>query len=628
MPQNQDIYVDGVKLDPTDEQFFMAVDHIKYASTNITYITGKAGTGKTTLLKYMVQLLPNALVLAPTGIAAINAKGRTIHSFFQLSKSIYLPNDKRLVKENLKYDKAKIDIIKSMRYLIIDEVSMVRCDILDAIDTILRLYRGNSTPFGGIKVILFGDLFQLPAIPPKGAMADTFYQYYDSVFFFDSKVYSKSNQSHIELTKIHRQTEEEFINLLNAVRVNRLTKEQLHRFNQQCVGEPIENSIMLAPTNRIVDEYNTEAYNRLNTCEKVFEAEVDGDFPSEHFPAEEYLHLKEGAQVMLLANKYNGDGSFMYCNGDIGVIEAFEENAVKISLGDKTITVGYHTWDNIDYTYNKETKMIESNVVGTFCQLPIKLAWAITIHKSQGLTFDNVFANLNSAFSAGQVYVALSRCRRLRGLRMPSDLRPQSIIVDNNVMTFARQQTPDTLLIEQIKSGKADAVYKECRDAVDVGDVHTIFQKYKEAIKLRDDFGTPLFVKYIGVKIRQIAHLKHYKGIIASYRNRVLAMRKELVDKVNAIEELNEKLSKLEKEQSSVVLLLAEKTQEIQQAKRELSKLTSENKKLSTQNTILSSNVSEKQRQILFMEEKLRCANNEINRLQNISWFQKLLGHK
>jgi myosin heavy subunit len=195
-------------------------------------------------------------------------------------------------------------------------------------------------------------------------------------------------------------------------------------------------------------------------------------------------------------------------------------------------------------------------------------------------------------------------------------------------MTFARQQTPDTLLIEQIKSGKANAVYKECRDAVDVGDVHTLFQKYKEAIKLRDDFGTPLFVKYIGVKIRQIAHLKHHKGIIASYRNRVLAMRKELVDKVNAIEELNEKLSKLEKEQSSVVLLLAEKTQEIQQAKRELSKLTSENKKLSTQNTILSSNVSEKQRQILFMEEKLRRANNEITRLQNISWFQKLLGHK
>ena len=540
------VEVDGIKLDPENRQFFQAAEHVKNSSQNIIYLTGKAGTGKTTFLKYIRQTYSGTVVvLAPTGVAAVNAYGQTIHSFFRLEFTPYPPGDQRLqvsqIYQRMSYRSEKIELIKNLSLLIIDEVSMVRCDILDAIDTILRVYRKNQEPFGGVKVLLIGDLFQLP---PIAQLSDwtILGQYYKSPYFFDSFVYKRASTTYIELEKPYRQTEQEFIDILNKVRVNHMSDSDLRRLNARYSKSFPKGSIFLTARNFEVENYNNKEYNELQGQEYTFNAQTVGIFSDAMKPVTDHISLKVGTQVMIMKNKYNKQlDEFDYYNGSIGTVTQIGNDCrwVSIKLDKGLVTVYPATWENIEFTWNPKTKESETRILGTYTQIPLKLAWAITIHKSQGLTFDKVTADLNSCFDTGQVYVALSRCKKLGGLFLKSPLLRGVIKVDQNVVNFSQKRTPDTMIVKEIEAGKADKIYKECRKAFDDNDAEKMIADYKEAVKIRDDFDTPKFNKYIKVKL---ALFHHYKAKCGAFLDVLAAKDKSIQEKRKELSEAKESI--------------------------------------------------------------------------------------
>ena len=445
---------EDMNYDTSNEMFRLAAELVNHSSTNI-FLTGKAGTGKTTFLKWIRENCPKQMaVVAPTGVAAINAGGVTIHSFFQLPLSPFIPETKgfREKKDDtvnphsllsrLRMTNDKKRILHELELLIIDEISMVRCDILDEIDLVLRHMRHrHKESFGGIQVLFIGDMFQLPPVIKEDEWR-ILSEYYSGPFFFDSKVMQQAPPVYIEFTKIYRQSEEHFIKLLNQVRNNELDEKGKmvlqSRYQPGFNAQEHKDHIILTTHNEKARNINAAELTRLQGNPFSYKAEIKDDFPATAYPADEILQLKVGAKVMFIKN--DPDKSKRYFNGKTGMITELNDEKILVQCDGESsaIEVKKENWENIRYTFNKATRHLEEEVLGSFIQYPLRLAWAITIHKSQGLTFEKAVIDAGEAFAAGQIYVALSRCTNLEGLILHSSIRARSLFIDERILNFSK----------------------------------------------------------------------------------------------------------------------------------------------------------------------------------------------
>lgn len=497
------------------------------------FLTGKAGTGKTTFLKRVVEeSKKRVVVVAPTGIAAINAGGVTIHSFFQLPLHPFIPGMK--IESKFAFSKEKRSIIKTIDILIIDEISMVRSDLLDAIDSVLRRFRNRHKPFGGVQLLMIGDLQQLsPVVTDEDVQFLS--QYYPSPYFFGSHALARTDYVTIELKEVYRQQDAVFISMLNAVRGGRPSIEVIRTLNSRyCPGfvpPPDEGYIRLTTHNHIADEYNSRQLSLIDDQAHSFEAEVSGNFPESSYPVDFRLELKAGAQVMFVKNDPSSDKR--YYNGKIGIVTDFYEEYIMVQCPgeDEKIAVEPLEWENSRYVINEQTQEMESEVIGIFRQYPLRLAWAITIHKSQGLTFDKAIIDAASAFASGQVYVALSRCRTLEGMVLATPLRQDAVITDLRVEDYIEGQE-----VAAVRSlSRLDAIkeeyYKEllgelfdfnelaslqkrmlgvCKDFPS-GSVVGLAQKHNDIL---NDLGE--MVVPVGIKWQKIIAQKPFEEIVSS----------------------------------------------------------------------------------------------------------------
>lgn len=424
----------------TNHEMDLAWNFVEKTGVNI-FLTGKAGTGKTTFLKKLKEKSPKRMiVVAPTGVAAINAEGVTIHSFFQLPLSPFIPDAKNTI-DKYRFGKEKKNIIKGLDLLVIDEISMVRADLLDAVDSVLRRYKDRSKPFGGVQLLMIGDLQQLSPVVKDGEW-DMLSQYYDSPYFFDSIALKNSEYITIELKTVYRQTDVTFVNVLNCIRENKADSKTMNllnsRFNPEYKNSVNKGYIKLTTHNYQAQEYNNQKLEAIPSKEFIYKAEITGIFPQTSYPAEAELKLKKGAQVMFIKNDVSDKHSFF--NGKIGEVTYLDNATIEVKCADEdqVIQVPKMQWENIKYSIDEETKEIKEETEGVFTQFPLRTAWAITIHKSQGLTFNNVIIDVDRAFAHGQVYVALSRCRSLEGIILTRPISASSIIADNTIETFTR----------------------------------------------------------------------------------------------------------------------------------------------------------------------------------------------
>ena len=429
MSQNRELDIARFIVEKTDSNIFL---------------TGKAGTGKTTFLKDVKKYTKkNHIVLAPTGVAAVNAGAMTIHSFFQFGFGPYVKGISE-PEGNYMMRREKRELIKSLELIIIDEISMVRADVLDHINDELQRIRRNSEPFGGVQLLMIGDLQQLPPITPDNEL-EILKPHYDSMYFFDSKSLRNSDYYCIELKSVYRQTDQRFIDILNRVRTGDVTHSDLDELNSHHVADfrPAQgdNYIQLVTHNRMADAINQREMAALSADTFMFDAKVTGTFPEDAFPTSRQLEIKKGAQVMFVKN----DPDKRFINGMLGEVEEVSADSIRVRLSgkDNIVKVEPTAWENIRYHMNEETHKIESTKIGSFMQYPIKPAWAITIHKSQGLTFDKAVIDAHEAFSPGQAYVALSRCRSLDGMVLSEKLTQRAIITDSIVDEYMNGAVQD-----------------------------------------------------------------------------------------------------------------------------------------------------------------------------------------
>ena len=479
--------METIRVNDENQALCDAWDFVEHTGRSI-FLTGKAGTGKTTFLKTVIeQSKKRSIVVAPTGVAAINAGGVTIHSFFQLPFSPFVPNAR--IKSKFDFGKEKRRIIASLDLLIIDEISMVRSDLLDAIDSVLRRFRDRYKPFGGVQLLMIGDLQQLTPVVTAEDEA-MLKPYYDTPYFFGSKALQQIEYVTIQLEKVYRQEDDTFIRILNHIREAHPTADDITLLNKRCVPnftpKAGEGYIRLTTHNHLADSYNERELLKLPGGNYTFEAKIEGNFPDYSYPTSDRLTLKQGAQVMFVKNDPTGE--HRYFNGRIGeIVEISQSRVCVLCPGDsEVIEVEPLTWENTQYQLNPETREIETKVQGKFHQLPLRLAWAITIHKSQGLTFDHAIIDANLSFAPGQVYVALSRCRTLDGMVLSAPIEARAIISDQRVEDYIGHQEEEAQKsIRQLPLLKEE-YYRLL--LLELFDFHDIFYKEEHLLRLMTEF--------------------------------------------------------------------------------------------------------------------------------------------
>ena len=525
------------QLDTDNREWQQALQMIQFTRRSL-FLTGKAGTGKSTFLRYVAEHTKKKFViLAPTGIAAINAGGQTLHSFFKLPFHPLLPNDSRYnnrnMRKTLKYNGDTIKMLRELDLIIIDEISMVRADIIDFIDRVLRVYcRNMREPFGGKQLLLVGDIFQLEPVIKEEEWR-LMQPFYSSVYFFAAKVWQQMQLVSIELRKVYRQSDSEFIAILDRIRENAATDRDLQAINDR-VDKPAELKaggfqITLATRRDTVDYINDQRLRELEGDSSVFNGTIKGDFPLASLPAPMELEVKPGAQVIFTKN----DKEKRWVNGTIGVVIVIDEEEGIIGVVDEDgheYDVERDDWENMRYTFNEKEQKIEEELLGTFRQFPLRLAWAITVHKSQGLTFRQVKLDFSGggAFAGGQTYVALSRCTSLKGITLQQPIRHSDIFVRPEVVAFASRYNDGKLMRQAIYESKADKEYHDAVEAFDRQDFDAFLKNFFLAIHSRYDIERPAAQRYIRRKLGIITHLQAEKQQLQQEIDRREALLKRL----------------------------------------------------------------------------------------------------
>ena len=635
------IVIDHIKIDKDNPIFYHAAKFVLNGmddNTDLVFLTGKAGTGKTTFLKYIAERVKNRVILAPTGIAAINAGGQTIHSFFHLNPNLlYTPDNPYLRPQQIRHHLAlgdeRVRTIEKMNLLIIDEVSMLRCELIDTIDIILKTYRHDSRPFGGVPTLLIGDVFQLP--PVVRTQDNIIYDYYDTQFFFSSSVYKSARKVFFELGKVYRQEDELYLGVLNNIRIGKFDQADQDILNKCLIQQiQVDGTICLYPKRIEASELNRIKFDEIRHQVYVFEGIVKNFDVENMANVDQTIRLKVGAQVMTTVNSYTADGDFEYYNGSIGTITAIDpqKNWIKVRFADNgsEVIVERYTWKNVQQIYDEERDEIIEEEIGSFTQIPVRLAWAITIHKSQGLTLNSVQVNVNGSFAHGQTYVALSRCRNLSGLHLEQSVGLGAIIVDQRVVNFYNKVHAEfTRVFNEVS--EVDNLYNEALKCFEERKATELIDNICKARRINNYIAKQQHAEFIEKISRFIDLYWHNRELAiktgeAELRNQTLQ---------NDLDSANNYIREIEADNTQLLVQCETQTKHIEELEQKKTSLTNDLEVSKSAIAVIEKLIQDQKTKISQLEGDLKEKDNKIDELQeeldrvnSLPWWKVLLGKR